>query len=115
MKVYRDYLGGDVPELEVLREGVITRIFFDFALEEKEMEGGTVEVLTCENVDVRSTDYGSSVSAIVRDKYSADAVEAILANGTDTEAHAREYEKFQEWRATAKEVATAVVLELDNA
>lgn len=103
--------------MEVLREGVITRIFFDFALEEKEFgfEDEKVEVLTCENVDVRGTDYGSIVSAIVRDKYSADAVEAILSNGSDTEDHGRELEEFQQWRAKAKEIATAAVLELETA
>ena len=115
MKVYRDYLGGDIPKLEVLREGVITRIFFDFALEQKEVEGETVEVLTCENVDARGVDYAGIVSAIVRDRYSADAVEAILANGSDSEQHAADFEEFQAWRSKAKEVATAVVLELEHA
>jgi len=36
-------------------------------------------------------------------------VEAILANGTDTEAHAAEFAEFQQWRAKAKEVATAAI------
>lgn len=115
MKVYRDYFGGDIPELEVLREGVITRIFFDFNLETKDLEGESVETLVCENVDVAGISYDSIVSAIVRDRYSADAVEAILANGNDTEKHAAELEAFQQWRVKAKEVATAVVLKLETA
>ena len=115
MKVYRDYFGGDVPELEVLREGVITRIFFDFSVEEKDMDGDTIEVLVCENVDVKGVDYSAIVNAIVRDRYPQDRVEAILANGSDTEAHAEEYAAFQQWRVKAKDVATAVVLELETA
>ena len=115
MKVYSTYDGGDVPELNVVREGVITRIFFDYAVEEKEMEGEAVDVLTCENVDVRGIDYGSIVNAIVRDRYPQDRVEAILANGSDTEAHAEELAAFQAWRVKAKAVAAAVISVIEQA
>ena len=49
--------------------------------------------------------YGGIVSAIVRDKYSEDDVEAIILNGTDTAEHKAEYEALQMWRKTAKEIA----------
>ena len=91
MKCYFDYKGTVPSGVEVVREGK------------------PVTVLTAENVDVNAIDYGSIVSAIVRDRYPQDRVEAILANGTDTEAHAAEFAEFQQWRAKAKEVATAAI------
>lgn len=59
-------------------------------------------------VDTPAT-YGGIVSAIVRDKYSEDEVEAIILNGNDTPEHQAEYEALQDWRKTAKEVAHKVV------
>lgn len=110
MKCYFDYKGTVPSGVEVVREGKITRIYFDFATEQKQFdEGEPVTVLTAENVDVNAIDYGSIVSAIVRDRYPQDRVEAILANGTDTEAHAAEFAAFQQWRTKAKEVANAAV------
>lgn len=55
--------------------------------------------------------YGGIVSAIVRDKYSEDDVEAIILNGTDTPEHKAEYETLQMWRKTAKEIAHKVLYE----
>lgn len=110
MKCYFDYNGTVPSGVEVVREGRITRIYFDFATETKTIDKEEVTMLTAENVDVEGIiSYGGLVSAIVRDRYSADAVEAILANGSDTEAHAAELAAFQSWRARAKEVANAVL------
>ena len=82
----------------------------DFATEQKQFdEGEPVTVLTAENVDVNAIDYGSIVSAIVRDKYSQDKVEAILANGEDTPEHKTELKDFKDWRVKAKQVATAAI------
>lgn len=53
-------------------------------------------------------DYGSIVSAIVREKYSQDRVEAILANNA-IEAESEEMEEFQAWRVHAKEVAHELI------
>lgn len=113
MKVYADY-NGEVPAgVVVVREGAITRIYFDYATETKEVDSEEVTVLVCENVDITGpVDYGKVVSAVVRDKYPQDQVEAILANGSDTPEHEAELETFQEWRVKAKTVAHAVVTEL---
>lgn len=115
MKAYRNYSGGDVPELEVLREGKITRINFDFSVEERTDEGETTQQLVFENVDIEgAVEYGKIVSAIVRDKYSQDKVEAVLANGEDTPEHKTELKDFKDWRKTAKQVAADVVVELES-
>lgn len=112
MKVYADY-NGEVPSgVVVEREGAITRIFFDYGTEsreETELEEART-LLVCENVDITgSIEYDAIVTAVVRDKYSQDRVEAILANGSDTEAHAKELQAFQEWRAKAKRIAHEVI------
>lgn len=109
MKVYADY-NGEVPAgVVVVKEGAITRIYFDYEHITKVIDGDTVEQLVCENVDiVGSIDYGKVVSAIVRDKYSQDKVEAILVNGEDTPEHKTELKDFKDWRVKAKQIAHAV-------
>ena len=126
MKAYRTYEGGDVPELEVLREGVITRISFDFDIEEKTIDGETIEQLVCENVDVRGIDYAVIVNAIVVEKYPSDKYEAVMANyaeANDTESeltpakraeYLQEYADFQAWRKKAKTIALNVVAEISE-
>lgn len=110
MKVYADY-NGEVPSgVVVEREGAITRIFFDYGTEsreETELEEART-LLVCENVDiVGAIDYGKVVSAVVRDKFSADSVEAILANHAEG-THQEDYDAYQEWRAKAKQIAHTV-------
>ena len=115
MKCYFDYNGTVPSGVEVVREGKITRIYFDFATEQKQIDGEEpVTVLTAENVDVVGISRSESVSAIVRDRYPQDRVEAILANGSDTEAHAAEMAAFQQWRAKAKEVADAAIVIINS-
>ena len=122
MKCYFDYSGAVPSGVKAVREGLTTRVFFDYSTEtRKDMDGEDVTVLTAENVDVESSDYGDIVNAIVRDRYAADKVEAIMANYQEamdstsslTEdkraEYKAEYEAFQAWRAKAKEVATATV------
>lgn len=60
---------------------------------------------------ITSDDYGIIVSAIVRCKYSADEVEAIVNNYlfSKTEASENDMSKMQEWRALAKDVAKSVL------
>lgn len=53
--------------------------------------------------------YPAIVSTIIRDKYSADDVEAILLNGDDTEEHSREYTELQEYREYAKNTAKEIL------
>lgn len=115
MKVYADY-NGEVPAgVVVLSEGAITRINFDYDTETKEVDGEEIEVLVFENVDIEgAVEYGKIVSAIVRDKYSQDKVEAILANGEDTPEHKTELKDFKDWRVKAKQIAHVVMDSLDN-
>lgn len=104
MKVYADYNGVEPPTgVVVIEEGPIARIFFDH-----ERVG---EQIVCENVDVgRPLNYARVVSAIVRDRFSADAVEAILANHAEG-THQEDYDAYQAWRAKAKEIAHIVMRE----
>ena len=62
-----------------------------------------------DEVVVEKVDYPSVVTAIIRSKYSADAVEAILLNGNDTPEHEAELAALQEWRKEAKRIAKEVV------
>lgn len=62
-------------------------------------------VFLCESVEVSHLDYATIVVAVVRSRYTADEVEAILCNGTDTKEHAAELATFQEWRKKAKALA----------
>ena len=114
MKVYSTY-HGDLPTgVQIIREGTITRIYFDFAVEQRQdEEGNESQMLTAMNVDlVGNISYPALVNAIIRDKYSQSAVEAILANGEDTAEHASELNEFKAWRAKAKVVANEVISKL---
>ena len=65
--------------------------------------------------------YGSIVSAIVNDRYSADDVQALSANFIDAkdtrssveedkrEEYVNEWSEYQSWRTTAKGIATTVI------
>ncbi|MBQ7462430.1 MAG: hypothetical protein IJS63_09300 [Bacteroidaceae bacterium] len=55
-------------------------------------------------------DYPTLVAAIVRTRYSADDVEAIVQNhlnnlGNEDEEHLTEWEDLQDWRTEAKRIA----------
>ena len=55
-------------------------------------------------------DYGKMVTAIVRSKYSADDVEAILNNyAADKDRYQQEFDTLQDWRNAAKEAARGVL------
>lgn len=62
-----------------------------------------------DEVIVEAVDYPSIVTAIIRSRYSADQVEAILLNGNDTPEHEAEYAELQQWRKTAKQMAKEVL------
>jgi hypothetical protein len=53
--------------------------------------------------------YDEAVTALVRSKYSADKVEAILCNRGDNNAeHEQEYTQFQTWRTYSKELSSKI-------
>ncbi len=56
-------------------------------------------------------DYGPLVAAIVRSRYSADDVEAIMLNysADQTEEHRLEFNQLQTWRQVAKEAAREAI------
>lgn len=125
MKSYRNYDGGSIPELEVVREGKLTRIYFDFDVEIREIDEEVVEMLVCEKVDVMGVDYAAIVNGIVTEKYPSDKYEAVMANYAEANdpnselspekraEYLQEYSDFQAWRKKAKTVALDVVAEIE--
>jgi hypothetical protein len=130
MKSFRNT--SDVPAsgIEVIKEGDMVRLFFDFAKVETtssdsaDTESGEtkVEQSSCTNIDiVGAVDYSSIVSAIVNGKYNNNDVQAIIANYelakdsssdiTDDKRteYLNDYAEFQTYRAHAKEIANQVL------
>lgn len=115
---------GTVPSgVEVVREGSLLRVRFDFekvAHEATEDREAYSEVI-CQLIDTRETSYGGLVSAIINDKYSEDSYQAVLSNyelAKDAESelapekreeYINEYKAFQAWRKHAKETAATVI------
>ena len=65
-----------------------------------------------DNEKVKDDMYGSRVNSLVRQKYSQDEVEAIIANylsylsgDTSNPAYKTEYSMFQKYRQECKEIA----------
>ena len=129
MKSFRNT--SDVPAsgIEVIKEGDMVRLFFDFAKVETtssdsaDTECGEtkVEQSSCTNIDIGAVDYSSIVSAIVNGKYNNNDVQAIIANYelakdsssdiTDDKRteYLNDYAEFQTYRAHAKEIANQVL------
>lgn len=60
--------------------------------------------------DFDPKDYDKVVTHIIRERYSADKMEALLNNYLlDAEKYKEEFEAMQEWRAFAKESAKKIV------
>jgi hypothetical protein len=110
--------------VQVTIEGVLLRLLFDFTQAEPVEGDDRTDIYNCESVDVKGRGYGDIVSAIVNDRYSADQVQAIMANyaeASDSEStitpekreeYLEEYEAYQGWRKHAKEIAATVVSSL---
>lgn len=124
MKAYSDF-NGVVPEsVQVTMEGSLVRLFFDYAINEINVEGEKREQLVCENVNATGWTYEELVSAIVTDRYSTDRREAIFANYEEAKdetseltkekraEYIKEYSDFQVWRKRAKEVANEALAKL---
>lgn len=113
--------------VEVIVEGSLTRIFFDFT-DPTPIDGHELpeDLKDCENVDVVGRSYGDIVSGIINDRYSADENQALMANyelakdatsAISDEKRAEylaEYSAYQDWRAHAKEIAQLVVSQIEN-
>lgn len=113
--------------VEVVLEGNLTRLFFDFTdPQPREEEELPADLKVCESIDVYGRDYGRLVSGIINDRYTADTNQALTANyelakdpdsGLSDEKRAEylaEYAAYQEWRAHAKAIAKLAVTEIEN-
>ncbi len=114
-----------IPEsgVEVIIEGRLVRLFFDFTdpIVPDGEESYPEDIKACESIDVVGNAYGEIVSAIINDRYSPDAYQAILSNyelAKDSKSgisaakkaeYLAEYAAFQEWRSHAKEIAHTAV------
>ena len=104
-----------------LREGNLLRLFFDFEQVPPTEENPDADQYSCEGVDVCGSGYGDIVSAIVNDRYPRAKWDAVIANyqeALDSESeitaekraeYLAEYEDFQTWRKTAKEIANTII------
>lgn len=128
MKTLKHIASLPASGVEVITEGTLTRIFFDFTdpeqpASEEEMKQPELpsDLKACENVDVEGRSYAGIVSAIINDRYSQDDTQALHANyqmAKDAESeisdekrseYLAEYAAFQNWRIHAKEIAATVV------
>lgn len=113
--------------VEVVIEGNLTRLFFDFTdPQPREEEELPADLKECESIDVFGRDYGRLVSGIINDRYTADTNQALTANyelakdpesGLSDEKRAEyiaEYAAYQEWRAHAKAIAKLAMTEIEN-
>lgn len=111
----------DQMPLLFFREGSLLRIFHSFAPVEITANDVTVVKFEGYNVDIDGpADYSSIVSAIIKAEYPDSKKDAILFNrelvkdNPDHEKYAQyieEYDNFQAWRQTAKNVASQIVSE----
>lgn len=80
------------------------------AVERTDPEGSTITEWQADTVVVSNPcDYPTLVSALIRTRYTADQVEAIMLNGGDTPEHKAELEALQQWRTEAKKIAKQVL------
>lgn len=88
----------------------------NFCIEELPGGGFAAESVTLKTeAPLTEDDYGTLVSAIIRERYSADAVEAITSNYIVTprsEEDKAEMREFQAWRTEAKTIARAALEEI---
>ena len=113
----------------IILEGALMRVMFDITHHEPVEEDGHVgpdNLYDVDIVDVNGRSKGDVISAIVNDRYTPDQVQALTANyalATDPDSgitedkraeYKEEYQAYQDCRSEAKQVATLVVLELED-
>lgn len=110
-----------IPPMVVV-EGDITRLFFDFKEVEIIDSESTSTKYQGQNVDIKGAfEYGTIISAIIKDKYTSDERDAVLANyelakeqeypisEEKRSEYIREYSEYQRYRIYAKEIANQVL------
>ena len=119
MKCSGNY-AGSLPTMNVIKEGTLLRIFFDY----EDVSNDDEKKYICENVDVEGRSYAEIVSALIRSRYAQDSVEAIIANyeiAKDSESditdakraeYIEEYNDYQAFRIRMKEIANTVINQL---
>lgn len=84
----------------------------------EDFEELTEEQVAALEAEANGEDYASRYKALVvqyvRERYDADDVEALLANGDDTPEHATELAEFKAWRAECKARAKAELEKSQN-
>lgn len=95
---------------EVVSAGVMTTIM-RFGIEETENGWECEESCFNHKEPLTENDYGKVVAFLVREKYSADDVEAIQQNYIEskTTEHKNEFTALREWRVQAKGMARQVL------
>lgn len=124
MKTYMSRKAHPEQGIEIVREGEVTRVYFDFEDRENTIAMGddtpvTEEITTAEVVDVVGlAGYGQIASAIINDRYTNDQMQAVIANWLNLSAiddetkrseYIAEYDAMQQWRKHAKDVARKAV------
>ena len=95
---------------EVVSAGVRTTII-RFGIEETENGWECEEACFNHKNPLTADDYGKLLVFLVREKYSADDVEAVQQNYIEskTNAHKAEFAALKAWRVQAKEMARKVL------
>ena len=106
----------EMPQMYVVektKHAVHTTVNFDIEETEDGYTCNSVTIVTDEPINADS--YGLIVASIIRMRYSADDVEAIVNNYllTKTAEHKSEMSAMQDWRKKAKEVAKSIIESLN--
>ena len=99
------------PEALMKYSAVTTLVNYNVEEVQRQItEGETTTEWQADTVEVHNpVTYPSLVSALIRTRYTADQVEAIMLNGGDTHEHKAELEALQQWRTEAKQIAKQVL------
>lgn len=122
MKCQGNYTG-ELPTLNVVKEGKAHRIYFNYEESQTIIDGdeeqSPLPSFVCDLIEIDELTYPSIVSAIVRDRYSQNDVEAIISNyqlckdgkaGEDRcIRYEEDYNAYQDYRAMAKQVANQII------
>jgi len=120
MKTYMSITSVPASGVLTIKEGNLTRVFFDIEPLPATEENDNENQYSCENVDIVDSDYSKAVAAIVTSRYDINNQYAILANYDESKdpnsdltdakraEYLQEYADFQLWRKKAKEVALLI-------
>lgn len=101
------------PTETITSAGIMTTVIrFEIRKREPEPDNNESTQWECEEVEYNhkepisfEKDYGPMVSAIIRNRYTQDNVEAITQNYlADPDGRREEFEALQQWRETAKKM-----------